>query len=319
MSADPVDMTPVAALRERVSGSVAEVVSGQADAMHTAFLALLCSGHVLLEGVPGVGKTLLVRALSRVLDIRFGRVQFTPDLMPSDVIGTPVLRPQTGEFEFHPGPIFTDLLLADEINRAPAKTQAALLEAMQEGTVTVDGTRHPLGPHFLVFATQNPVEHEGTYSLPEAELDRFLFKITVGYPDEASELELLSRHHRDDAAPAALDAVANGDDLEAARALVERVVVSPEIVGYVASLVRATRSDALFSLGASPRAGVALVRAAKAQAATQGRDFTLPEDVQHVWLPTLRHRIQLDPGAEVEGLLADEALSRALSSVAVPR
>jgi MoxR-like ATPase len=238
--------------------------------------------------------------------------------MPSDVIGTPVLRPQTGEFEFHAGPLFTDLLLADEINRAPAKTQAALLEAMQEGAVTVDGTRHPLGPHFLVFATQNPVEHEGTYSLPEAELDRFLFKITVGYPDEASEIELLSRHHRADQTPD-LAVVANGGDLDTARALVEQVVVSPEIVGYVANLVRATRTDALFSLGASPRAGVALVRAAKAQAATQGRDFTLPEDVQSVWLPTLRHRIQLDPGVEVEGLLADEALSRALSSVAVPR
>ena len=318
MSAAPVDMAPVAALRERVADGVAKIVSGQNESMHLAFLALLCSGHVLLEGVPGVGKTLMVRTLSRLLEIRFGRVQFTPDLMPSDVIGTPVLRPQTGEFEFHAGPLFTDLLLADEINRAPAKTQAALLEAMQEGAVTVDGTRHALGPHFLVFATQNPVEHEGTYSLPEAELDRFLFKITVDYPDEASEIELLTRHHRDDHAPT-LEVVANGDALEAARALVEQVVVSPEIIGYVASLVRATRTDALFSLGASPRAGVALVRAAKAQAATQGRDFTLPEDVQHVWLPTLRHRIQLDPGAEIEGLLADEALTRALSSVAVPR
>jgi MoxR-like ATPase len=299
MNTEPLDVARVAALHERVAEGVARVVSGQAEPMRLAFLALLCSGHVLLEGVPGVGKTLIVRTLSRLLRVRFGRVQFTPDLMPSDVIGTPVLRPQTGEFEFRAGPLFTDLLLADEINRAPAKTQAALLEAMQERGVTVDGTRHALGPHFLVFATQNPVEHEGTYSLPEAELDRFLFKIAVDYPDEAAERELLTRHHSGSDVTE-LDVVADGDELEAARALVERVVVSPEIVGYVASLVRSTREDALFSLGASPRAGVALLRAAKAQAATSARDFTIPEDVQAVWLPTLRHRIQLDPSAEVQ-------------------
>ena len=318
MSTPPVDMTSIAALHERIADGAAQVVSGQREALHLAFLALLCSGHVLLEGVPGVAKTLIVRTLALLLRVRFGRVQFTPDLMPSDVIGTPVLRPQTGEFEFRAGPLFTDLLLADEINRAPAKTQAALLEAMQERGVTVDGQRHELGPHFAVFATQNPVEHEGTYSLPEAELDRFLFKIVVDYPDEGAERELLTRHHLGSQAPG-LETVADAAELLAARALVDRVLVSPEIVAYVATLVRATRADALFSLGASPRAGVALLRAAKARAATSGRDFTLPEDVQAVWLPTLRHRIQLDPSAEVEGLLPDDALGRALSAVAVPR
>jgi MoxR-like ATPase len=318
VSAEPVDTAPVVALHERIRAAASQVVSGQADALRLAFLGLLCSGHVILEGVPGVAKTLIVRTLAVLLRVRFGRVQFTPDLMPSDVIGTPVLRPQSGDFEFRPGPLFTDLLLADEINRAPAKTQAALLEAMQERGVTVDGVRHELGPHFAVFATQNPVEHEGTYSLPEAELDRFLFKIVVDYPAEEAERELLTRHHHGLQQPE-LEIVADGADLEAARRLVDRVVVSPEMVDYVATLVRATRSDALFSLGASPRAGVALLRAAKAQAAISGRDFTLPEDVQAVWLPTLRHRILLDPSAEVEGLLADEALSRALSAVAVPR
>jgi len=312
------DASGVAALHERIAASAARVVSGQEQALQQAFIALLCSGHVILEGVPGVAKTLIVRTLAALLDVRFGRVQFTPDLLPSDVIGTPVFRPQSGDFEFHPGPLFTDLLLADEINRAPAKTQAALLEAMQERGVTVDGTRHQLGPHFAVFATQNPVEHEGTYSLPEAELDRFLFKIAVGYPNEAAERELLTRHHRG-SPELATETVAGPADLDAARAVVDRVVVSPEIVGYVSSLVRSTRADALFALGASPRAGVALLRAAKAQAALSGRDFTLPEDVQAVWLPALRHRVQLDPSAEVEGLLPDEALTRALSAIAVPR
>jgi MoxR-like ATPase len=318
MSAEPVDTSSVAALHERIAAAASQVVSGQPDALRLAFLALLCSGHVILEGVPGVAKTLIVRTLAKLLRVRFGRVQFTPDLMPSDVIGTPVLRPGSGEFEFRAGPLFTDLLLADEINRAPAKTQAALLEAMQERGVTVDGFRHDLGPHFTVFATQNPVEHEGTYNLPEAELDRFQFKIVVDYPGEEAERELLTRHHGGVPEPE-IATVAGAPELDAARKLVDRVVVSPEIVGYVATLVRATRADALFALGASPRAGVALLRAAKGQAAIAGRDFALPEDVQSVWLPTLRHRIQLDPSAEVEGLLPDEALARALSSVAVPR
>ena len=315
----PPSVADVAALHERLVRAMGEIVSGQESVTRIAFEGLLCSGHVILEGVPGVAKTLIVRSLARLLDVRFGRVQFTPDLMPSDVIGTSVLRAESGRFEFRPGPLFTDLLLADEINRAPAKTQAALLEAMQEGGVTVDGERHELGGQFIVFATQNPVEHEGTYPLPEAELDRFLFKAVVGYPDEAAERELLGRHHgeRNVALPEA--AIAGPDDLDAARRAVDAVVVRPEIIDYVATLVRATRSDPQFSLGASPRAGVALLRAAKAEAAVSGRDYTLPDDVQNVFLACLRHRVQLDPGAEVEGVTPDEALSRSLAGIAVPR
>jgi MoxR-like ATPase len=297
-------------------------VVGQDEALRLAYITLLCSGHSLIEGVPGVAKTLLVRTLSASLGVAFGRVQFTPDLMPSDIIGTPVLDPRVGEFNFRPGPIFTDLLLADEINRASPKTQAALLEAMQERTVTVDGERHPLGPYFTVFATQNPVEQEGTYPLPEAELDRFLFKIVVDYPTEDEERALLAVHHAQlpEAGPAReMKPVLEEQDLAQSRDLVRRIIVREEIVGYVADLVRATRSDFQFALGASPRAGLLLLRAAKAGAALEGRDYVLPEDVQELFFPALRHRVLLDPASEVEGLTPDRALERTLRTVTVPR
>jgi MoxR-like ATPase len=246
-------------------------------------------------------------------------VQFTPDLLPSDIVGTPVLDPSSGEVRFRRGPLFTDLLLADEINRASPKTQAALLEAMQERAATVDGRRHELGPHFAVFATQNPVEHEGTYPLPEAELDRFLFKIVLDYPSEAEELGILALHHADPMATPAPEPVLGAPELERARAAVRAVIVREELVGYVAALVRATRTDVQFALGASPRAGLMLLRAAKAVAALEGRDYALPEDVQEVFLPALRHRVLLDPAVEVEGTTADAALGRTLRSVPVPR
>ncbi len=306
-----------ATLRERVGA----VVVGQEEAVRLATITLLCSGHSLIEGVPGVAKTLLVRTLASALGIRFGRVQFTPDLMPSDILGTPVLDPAAGRFNFRAGPIFTDLLLADEINRASPKTQAALLEAMQERFVTVDGERHPLGEWFTVFATQNPVEQEGTYPLPEAELDRFLFKIVVDYPAEDHERALLVLHHAGEpsATPAEVAAVLQRDELAAARELVRRVIVRDEIVAYVSDLVRATRADFQYALGASPRAGLLLLRAAKAEAALEGRDYVLPEDVQTVFFPALRHRVVLDPASEVEGLTADAALERTLRTVTVPR
>jgi len=306
-------------LYELVRRQVGAVVIGQDEALRLVVVTLLCRGHSLIEGVPGLGKTLLVRSVASCLGIRFGRVQFTADLMPSDIIGTPVLDARTGDLRFRPGPLFTDLLLADEINRAAAKTQAALLEAMQERAATVDGVAHALGPHFTVFATQNPVEQEGTYPLPEAELDRFLFKIVMRYPAEADERGLLARHHAEDALPAAGAGQAAPEQLEQARALVRSVLVGEEIVAYVSNLVRATRSDLHFSLGASPRAGVLLLRSAKALAALEARDFVLPEDVQEAWLAALRHRVLLEPAAEVEGLRPDEALQRTLESVTVPR
>jgi MoxR-like ATPase len=303
---------------ERIAAAVREVVMGQDEALRLVFATLACPGHSLIEGVPGLAKTLLVRCLASALGIRFGRVQFTPDLMPSDITGTPILQPSSGRVEFRPGPIFTDLLLADEINRASAKTQAALLEAMQEGAVTVDGQRHDLGPDFCVFATQNPVEHEGTYALPEAELDRFLFKIVVGYPDERDEHAILANHHagvRVGVASPVLTSV----DLARCRAVVRDIIVREEIVVYTAALVRATRNDASFALGASPRAGVFLLRAAKCSAAMAGRDFVLPEDVQEMVLPVLQHRVQLQASAEIEGLSAGRALQATMASVTVPR
>jgi MoxR-like ATPase len=320
MSASPAaDARWVAGLYRDLLAGVGRVVVGQDAAVRLAFATILCRGHSLIEGVPGVAKTLLVRSLAAGIGVRFGRVQFTPDLMPSDIIGTPVLDPGARALRFRPGPLFTDLLLADEINRASAKTQAALLEAMQERAATVDGVPHDLGPHFAVFATQNPVEHEGTYPLPEAELDRFLFKIVMDYPSEADERALLARHHAAGDRLPTPPRVLGSDELEAARAVVRGVVVGDEVVAYVAALVRATRADLHLAVGASPRAGVLLLRAAKAHAVLEGRDYVLPEDVQESWLPALRHRVLLDPGSEVEGLRADEVLRRTLETVTVPR
>jgi len=314
-----IDTSPVAELYRSVAAAIAETVVGQEIPVRLCFVTLLCRSHSLLEGAPGLAKTLIVRSLASCLGVRFGRVQFTPDLMPSDIIGTQILDPRSGELRFRPGPLFTDLLLADEINRASAKTQAALLEAMQERAATVDGAPHALGQHFSVFATQNPVEQEGTYPLPEAELDRFLFKIAVDYPSEAEERGLLARHHASDGQPAPPAFRVAPEQLERAREIARSVLVRDEIVAYAASLVRATRGDLQYSLGGSPRAGVLLLRAAKALAALGGRDFVLPEDVQEAWFPVLRHRVVLEPSAEVEGLRVDEALRRTLESVTVPR
>jgi MoxR-like ATPase len=313
------DLEQIADRYTALQEAIGRVVIGQEDAVRGAFITLLVSGHSLIEGVPGVAKTLLVRTLARALRVDFGRIQFTPDLMPSDILGTPVLDAQAGDFRFRKGPIFTDLLLADEINRASAKTQAALLEAMQERSVTVDGERHILGADFCVFATQNPVEQEGTYPLPEAELDRFLFKLTMDYPEEADERALLVRHHAGEDEPEEAEPVLDSAGLARARQTVRGVIVGDDVIAYVTSLVRATRSDFQFALGASPRAGLLLLRAAKANAAISGRDYVLPEDVQAMFFPALRHRVELDPAAEVEGLTADQALERSLRGVTVPR
>jgi len=311
-----------AALLDRVRQSVAQYVVGQEATVHDALVAYLARGHVLVEGVPGTAKTLLVRALAAALGLRFSRIQFTPDLMPSDVTGVNVLREPAKGFEFQAGPIFTDLLLGDEINRAPAKTQSALLEAMAERHVTVDGVSRPLGDAFTVFATQNPVEHEGTYPLPEAQLDRFLVKTVMPYPSREAELELLARYdagfdaERLDARQ--MTAALSPEDAVAIRQLVDGVRVSPEVRVYIADITRSTREERMLSLGASPRATVALFRAARAAAVLDGRDFATPDDVKGVTLAVLRHRISLAPELEVEGRSPDDVLTALLARVRVP-
>jgi MoxR-like ATPase len=299
------------------------VVIGMRAEVRACLIALLTGGHVLLEGPPGVAKTLLVRTLASALGGDFGRVQFTPDLMPSDVTGTSVFRPGEGSFQFRPGPIFAQLLLCDEINRAPAKTQAALLEAMQEGSVTVDGTSHTLPKPFTVFATMNPLEHEGTYPLPEAQLDRFLFKVLVGYPTAELESQLLAEAHARPihASPSSLgvSAVTSPDELIALREVVQTITVREDLCEYVVRLLHATRDDGALIMGASPRAGVMILQAAKAHAAIEGRDFVTPDDVKLVVPAALRHRVILDPAEELQGATPDESLQRILDRLEVPR
>jgi MoxR-like ATPase len=312
-----------AARLTQVREAVRECVVGQEHVVDHALIAFLARGHVLLEGVPGTAKTLLIRTLGSALGVRFGRIQFTPDLMPSDITGVSVLRDASRGFEFRPGPLFTDFLLADEINRAPAKTQSALLEAMAERQATVDGTQHPLGPLFSVFATQNPVEHEGTYPLPAAQLDRFLLKVILTYPTEGEELTMLERHvagfDAERFAEMAPRAVLDAESCRELRGAVDHISVAPEVQAYIAAIVRATRDDTALTLGASPRASVALLRASRASAVVAGRDFVTPDDVKDLALPALRHRVTVSPELEVEGRTADDVLSALLERVNAPR
>ncbi|MFF8264049.1 AAA family ATPase [Streptomyces virginiae] len=308
---------------EALRTEIGKAVVGQDSAVTGLVVALLCRGHVLLEGVPGVAKTLLVRALAASLELDTKRVQFTPDLMPSDVTGSLVYDARTAEFSFQDGPVFTNLLLADEINRTPPKTQSSLLEAMEERQVTVDGTPRKLPEPFLVAATMNPVEYEGTYPLPEAQLDRFLLKLTVPLPSREDEIGVLSRHAAGfdprDLKAAGLRPVAGPAQLEAAREAVARVSVSPEIAGYVVDICRATRESPSLVLGVSPRGATALLATARAWAWLTGRDYVTPDDVKALSLPTLRHRVQLRPEAEMEGVTADAVITAILSHVPVPR
>ncbi|HVE46166.1 MAG TPA: AAA family ATPase [Acidimicrobiales bacterium] len=308
-------------LRDQVAAEVGKVVVGQHDVLDVLLAAAAVGGHVLLEGVPGVAKTLLANAMARALGLDFRRVQFTPDMLPSDITGTMTLRAR--ELVFRPGPVFTNLLLADEINRTPPKTQAALLEAMQERQVTVEGEPRPLPEPFLVVATQNPIEYEGTYPLPEAQLDRFLAKVDVGYPAEDDEIALLHLAHRgvDSAALDDIVAVAGAGAkaLLAARDEVDATVVSEEVVAYVAALVRRTRQLPSVSLGASPRAAVHLLAASRAAARLAGRAFVTPDDVIRMAPPVLRHRLILRPEAELERYRPDDAIAAAVAAVPVPR
>ncbi|HEY5196805.1 MAG TPA: MoxR family ATPase [Solirubrobacteraceae bacterium] len=309
----------LAGLRDRVLAEVGRVVVGQDEVAEGILAGLVVGGHVLLEGVPGVAKSLLAETVARTLAIDFARVQFTPDMLPSDITGTMMLR--GGELSFRPGPIFTNVLLADEINRTPPKTQAALLEAMQEGQVSVEGESHPLPEPFLVLATQNPIDYEGTYPLPEAQLDRFVAKLAVGYPDEPQERAMLSLGHRGlrPTGLAEVRAVAGPADLLAARSELDAVVVSDAVRGYVVALVRRTRDLPSVSLGASPRAAVHLLALARATAALAGRGFVIPEDAAAVAPIVLRHRIVMSPEAELEQYTSDDAVRTALAEVPIPR
>jgi MoxR-like ATPase len=315
-------MEAVAQLARHVLSEIGKVVVGQEPLKTGCLIALLCEGHALIEGVPGVAKTLTIKTLSRLLDLGYQRVQCTADLMPADITGTNVVTLATGGFQFHQGPVFTDLLLVDEINRMPPRTQAALLECMEERQVTVDGVRHDLAPFFSVFATQNPIEFEGTYPLPEAQLDRFLLKIRVPYPDAADEVQILSQaqsgfdaRHLDAVNLTRIDPALLHDG----RREVRGVAVEASLFDYIVQLVRTTREWPTVSLGASPRAAVNLMLVAKTIAAIDGRSYIVPDDVKEAALPVLRHRLVLKPEADLEGITADQALQDVIRSVEIPR
>ena len=299
-----------------------KVFVGQKELVLGALVALFSGGHVLVESVPGLGKTLFASALGRALGCKFGRIQFTPDLMPSDVIGAPVFDMKTQEFNFRPGPIFAQILLADEINRAPAKTHSALLEAMQEGAATVDGQTHVLPAPFFVVATQNPIESEGTYRLPEAQVDRFMFKLLADYPSEQDELKILAEHgkHVDPKEKlAAVQPVLSAEEILSMRKAVNDVYVAPKLLDYINKIVRATRKFPRLAFGASTRAGLALVQGARTLAVFQGRGFATPDDVAKIVAPALRHRVCLSPEAEIEGRNVDEIIAALVRSIDVPR
>ena len=316
------DLTLIHTAIESIRTEIGRVIVGQQPTIDLLLTALLADGHVLIEGVPGVAKTLMAKLLAKTLSVQFSRIQFTPDLMPADVLGTNIFVPKTGDFSFRQGPIFANLVLIDEINRAPAKTQAALFEVMEERQITSDGTTYKLDEPFMVLATQNPIEQEGTYRLPEAQLDRFLFKIVVGYPEAADEVAILQGHHQRRNLADALDAIQSvltAEQLATLRARVHQVHVEENLFGYMASIVQATRNSKALYLGASPRASVALLNSAKALATIRGRDFITPEDVQELAVPVLRHRILLTPEREMEGSTADDVITQLVQKIEVPR
>jgi MoxR-like ATPase len=318
-----VNLDDVRTLATAVKGEIAKAIVGQEEAIDLLLTALFCGGHVLLEGPPGAAKTFMAQCFARAVSLDFGRIQFTPDLMPGDIIGASLFDFKTSSFRLVKGPVFCELLLADEINRTPPKTQAALLEAMQERAVTIDGERHRLGERFTVVATQNPIEHQGTYPLPEAQLDRFLFKHVVGYPSEAEERAVVARHglegHAVTPESFGVSPVGGSQLISEAIEAVQQVRLSEEIVDYVVALVRATRASGDLTIGASPRCSTMLARASRAWAVLQARDYVVPDDVKFLALPALRHRVMLSPAAEIEGRTADEAVKAVIERTPAPR
>lgn len=306
---------------DSIRGELSKVIVGQEQLVDLMLISLLCDGHILIEGVPGVAKTLVAKLMAKLVHAKFSRIQFTPDLMPSDVIGTAVFNPGDASFHFKPGPIFGNIILIDEINRAPAKTQAALFEVMEERQITVDGVTHHMQYPFIVLATQNPIEQEGTYRLPEAQLDRFLFKIQVNYPTLEEEVSILQRQldRTQTDLVAMVNPILSVDALMTFRKIVHQIIIEPKLIEYIARIVNETRNNSALYLGASTRASLALLRSAKAFAATRGRDFVIPDDVKEMAIPVLRHRIMLTPEKEMEGITADMLIENILKSIEIPR
>jgi len=317
------DVQEIRSIADRMRGEIRKAVVGQDEVIDLMLTSLLVGGHILLEGVPGTAKTLITRAFAASLALQFGRIQFTPDLMPGDVLGTNLFNFQTNSFILTPGPIFTQLLLADEINRTPPKTQAALLQAMNERVITIDGKDYELGEDFMVVATQNPIEQQGTYPLPEAQLDRFLFKLLIDHPSRDEELEIVRRHGHRSAMPRLEDfglrPVADGAMLAAMREAVMHIRLSEPLIDYIVDVIRATREHSSLEVGASTRAANMLASAVRAYAVLQGRDFVIPDDIKFLALPVLRHRLTMSPSAEIEGLTTDRIMREVLDQTPVPR
>lgn len=316
-----VDLTKLSEQVGKIKAEIGKVIVGQENMIDLLVTALLADGHVLIEGVPGVAKTLTAKLFSKIISVEFSRIQFTPDLMPSDVVGTSVFNMKNSDFEFHPGPIFSNIVLIDEINRAPAKTQAALFEVMEERQVTIDKVTHPMKRPYMVLATQNPIEHEGTYRLPEAQLDRFLFKIVVNYPNLDEEVSIISNQHKREGTLAVEEVapIISAEDIASMKAFTQKVHVEENLIRYIAQIVQETRSNPMLFLGASPRASVAILNGAKAFALIQGRDFINPEDIKKIALPVLRHRIALSPEKEMEGISPDVIVQQIIDKIEVPR
>lgn len=316
-----IDLTALSNSISEIRREIGKVIVGQEKMIDLLITAILADGHVLIEGVPGIAKTLTAKLLSKVISVDFSRIQFTPDLMPSDVLGTSMFNLKTSSFEFKRGPIFSNIILIDEINRAPAKTQAALFEVMEERQVTVDGTSYQMEHPYMVVATQNPIEHEGTYRLPEAQLDRFLFKITVDYPDLEHEVAIIGGHHqRKGVNPTTqINSVLSAAQITTYRQAVQELYLEENLLRYIAQIIHETRNNPALYLGASPRASIALLNGAKAYAAVNGRDFVTPEDIKYIALPVLRHRVMLTPDKEMEGITADDVVKQIVAKVEVPR